>query len=157
MDLGKKKALAARTFNVGKERIFFVPSRLDEIKEAMTKQDIRDLHREKAIVVKEIKGRRTKIKKKTKKGDGSKKKNIKNKKKTYMVLTRKLRRYLKDLKSQGKITKEESKSMRKKIRSKDYRSKAHLKLQIGEVKKWKQIKDFHSFAKGDLSNENRKN
>jgi len=131
MDLGKKRALAARTLKVGKERIFFVPSRLDEIKEAMTKQDIRDLHKEKAILIKEIKGRRIKIKKRTKKGDGSKKKNIKNKKKTYMVLTRKLRKYLKDLKSQGKISKEESKSMRKKIRSKDYRSKAHLQLQMG--------------------------
>jgi large subunit ribosomal protein L19e len=135
MDLGKKRNLAARTLKVGKERIFFVPSRLDEIKEAMTKQDIRDLHREKAILVKEIKGRKIKIKKRTKKGDGSKKKNIKNKKKTYMALTRKLRKYLKDLKSQKKISKEESKSMRKKIRSKTYKSKAHLKLQIGETTK----------------------
>jgi len=75
------------------------------------------------------------VRKKTKKGDGSKKKNIKNKKKKYMVMTRKLRKYLKDLKSQGKISKEESKSMRKKIRSKDYRSRAHLQLQIGEIKK----------------------
>ena len=135
MDLGKKRNLAARTFNVGKERIFFVPSRLDEIKEAMTKQDIRDLHEAKAILIKEIKGRRMKPKKKTKKGDGSKKKNIKNKKRTYMILTRKLRKYLKDLKSQGKISGGESKSMRKKIRSKDYRSKAHLQLHIGEMKK----------------------
>ena len=69
------------------------------------------------MIAKSIALQNSKIKKKTKKGDGSKKKNIKNKKKTYMVLTRKLRRYLKDLKSQGKITKEESKSMRKKIRS----------------------------------------
>jgi large subunit ribosomal protein L19e len=137
MDLGKKRALAARTLKVGKERIFFVPSRLDEIKEAMTKQDIRDLHKDQAILIKEIKGRRIKIKKRTKKGDGSKKKNIKNKKRTYMVLTRKLRRYLKDLKSQKKISKEESKSMRKKIRSKDYRSKAHIQLQIGETRKMK--------------------
>jgi large subunit ribosomal protein L19e len=135
MDLGKKRALAARTFNVGKERIFFVPSRLDEIKEAMTKQDIRDLHAEKAIVIKEIKGRRIKIKKRTKKGDGSKKKNIKNKKRKYMNLTRKLRKYLKDLKNQKKVSKEESKEIRKRIRDKSYRSKAHLKLQIGETKK----------------------
>ena len=136
MDLGKKRNLAARTLKVGKERIFFVPSRLDEIKEAMTKQDIRDLHREKAILIKEIKGRRTKIKKKTKKGDGSRRKNVNNRKETYMILTRKLRKYLKDLKTQGKISREESKSIRKKIRSRDYKSKAHLKLQMGEIKKW---------------------
>jgi len=135
MDLGKKRALAARTLKVGKERIFFVPSRLDEIKEAMTKQDIRDLNREKAILVKEIGGRRIKLKKRTKKGDGSKKKNIKNKKRRYMDLTRKLRTYLKSLKSQGKISKEESKKIRKAIRDKSYRSKAHLKLQTGEMRK----------------------
>jgi len=135
MDLSKKRALAARTFNVGKERIFFVPSRLDEVKEAMTKQDIRDLHREKAILIKDIKGRRMKVKKRTKRGDGNKKKNIKNKKRTYMILTRKLRKYLGDLKSQGKIAKKESKEIRKKIRNKAYRSKAHLKLQLGENKK----------------------
>ncbi|MFH1365361.1 MAG: 50S ribosomal protein L19e [archaeon] len=135
MDLGKKRALAARTLKVGKERIFFVPSRLDEVKEAMTKQDIRDLHKEKAILIRDIKGRRIKIRKKKKKGDGNKKKNIKNKKKTYMILTRKLRKDLGNLKSQGKISKEESKEIRKRIRNKAYRSKAHFRLQLGEIKR----------------------
>lgn len=135
MDLSKKKALAARTFNVGKERIFFVPSRLDEIKEAMTKQDIRDLHKEKAIIIKDIKGRRIKVKKKHKKGAGNKKKNIQHKKRRYMNLTRKLRKYLKDLKVQKKVSKIEAKEIRKNIRHNTYRSKGHLKLQLGESKK----------------------
>jgi large subunit ribosomal protein L19e len=135
MDLNKKKELAARTLKVGKQRIFFVPSRLEEIKEAMTKQDIRDLHKEKVILVKEIKGRRTRKKKKNKKGDGNKKKNVNRKKETYMALTRKLRKYLKDLRSQGKISKEESKEIRKKIRNRIYKNKAHLKMLLGDVKK----------------------
>ena len=46
MNLSKKKALAARTLNVGKARILFNVQRLGEIKEAITKQDIRDLHKE---------------------------------------------------------------------------------------------------------------
>lgn len=137
MNLGKKKALASRTLNVGKERIFFVPSRLDEIKEAMTKQDIRDLNKEGAILIKEIKGRRTKPKRKTKKSDGNKKKNIRNKKKRYIAHTRKLRKYLKEIKKQGKISKKGAKEIRKKIRNKDYKSKAHLKSQIGGENKWK--------------------
>ncbi len=135
MDLGKKRALAARTFNVGKERIFFVPSRLSEIKEAMTKQDIRDLHKEKAIVIKDIKGRKTKIKKKRKVGAGNRRQNVPEKKKVYMTLTRKLRKYTGELKSQKRISAKESKEIRKKIRDKNYRSKAHLKLQLGEYKK----------------------
>ena len=58
MNLGKKKQLAIRTFGVGKERIIFVKSRLEEIKEAITKQDIRELYREGAIRIQEPKGRR---------------------------------------------------------------------------------------------------
>ncbi len=40
MNLSKKKLLAVKTLRVGKERITFSPSRLDEIKEAITKQYI---------------------------------------------------------------------------------------------------------------------
>ena len=43
MNLQKKKELAARTLTIGKDRIMFNTSRLDEIKEAITKQDIKDL------------------------------------------------------------------------------------------------------------------
>lgn len=135
MNLSKKKSLVARTFGVGKKRIFFVPSRLEEIKEAMTKQDIRDLYNEKAIIIKNIGGRRTKVKKRRKKGEGNKKKNILEKKKRYMNLTRKLRKYLKELKIQKKISREEIKEIRKGIRNKAYKSKAHLKIQIEEVRK----------------------
>jgi len=71
MNLGKKKELAKRTLKVGK----------GEIKEAITKQDIRDLKREGAIVIKNIKGRR-KVKKKKKKGVG----NIRKKIKTRMII-----------------------------------------------------------------------
>jgi len=41
MKLDKKKNLAKRVLNVGKERIIFVKERLSEIKEAITKQDIK--------------------------------------------------------------------------------------------------------------------
>ncbi len=58
MNLEKKKKLAARTLNVGKERIIFLKSRLEEIKEAITRQDIKDLHKDGAIIIKEEKGRK---------------------------------------------------------------------------------------------------
>ena len=53
-----KKQLVARTFNVGIDRIVFNKERLAEIKEAITKQDIRDLTKDGAITIREIKGRR---------------------------------------------------------------------------------------------------
>ena len=130
MNLSKKKKLAANTLKVGKERIMFVKSRLEEIKEAITKQDIRDLCKDKAIIIKDIKGRKQKKKKKSK-STGNIRKKVKTRKKDYATLTRKLRNYVKELKNQGKLSENEVKEIRKKIRNKIFRSKAHLKEQIG--------------------------
>ena len=133
MKLNKKKELAKRTLNVGKSRIVFLESRLDEIKDAITKQDIRDLKKEGAIVVKEIKGKR-KVRKKKKKSVGNIRKKVKTRKKDYVTMARKLRNYLSELKKSGKISREDEKELRKKIRNKAFRSKAHLKEQIGGLK-----------------------
>ena len=130
MNLGKKKALAARTLKVGKKRIVFLNSRLSEIKEAITKQDIRDLKSDGAIIVKEIKGKKVKAKKAKKRGPGKIKKNVSKRKQKYVILTRKLRKHVAEMKKQDKISKEESNDIRKKIRNKFFRSKSHLKEYI---------------------------
>ena len=54
MNLRAKKQLAANTFGVGKGRIAFVNERIEEIKEAITKQDMRNLQKDGAIIIKEI-------------------------------------------------------------------------------------------------------
>ncbi|MBM3228555.1 hypothetical protein FJZ20_01565 [Candidatus Pacearchaeota archaeon] len=135
MNLAKKKELAMRTFGVGRNRIFFVKSRFDEIKEAITKQDMRDLQKDGAIIIKEIKGRKTLIRKKRKKGAGNVRKKVGKRKKEYVILTRKLRKYVNELKSQGKISKEISEELRKKIRNRVFRSKNHLRGYLAGVKK----------------------
>jgi large subunit ribosomal protein L19e len=136
MKLGKKKELAARTLNVGKARVVFVNSRTKEIKEAITKQDIRDLVIDKAILVKEVKGRKKKVAVKRKsRSPGNVKKKVNNRKELYMILTRKLRKYVKGLKSQGKLSKEQTEEIRKKIRNKAFKSLAHLKDYIGGLNK----------------------
>ncbi len=126
MNLKKKKELAAETLGVGKKRIVLVGPRLEEIKEILTKQQIRDLHKDGAILIKEIKGRKKKPRKK-RKGPGKIKKKVKNKKQEYVKITRKLRKYISELKKQEKISGEEYKDARKKIRNREYRSKSHLK------------------------------
>ena len=68
MNLKNKKQLASRTLGVGAGRIAFRNERVDEIKEAITKQDIRDLVEAGAIVIKEIKGKRKKIRGKRREG-----------------------------------------------------------------------------------------
>ena len=135
MNLAKKKELAKRTLNVGKERIEFLKSRLEDIKEALTKQDIRDLKKDGAILVKEIKGRRKVKKKKTRKSVGNIRKKVKTRKQDYVIMTRKLRRYVAEMKKQGKISPEEIKDIRNKIRNRVFKSKAHLKTYIGGLSK----------------------
>lgn len=135
MNLKKKKILATKTFSVGKDRIVFVKTRIDEIKEAITKQDIRDLHKEGAILIKEKNGRKKIVKSRKKISVGKKRKNIGKRKKDYIAITRKLRRYAKELFRKGEINKHELGEIRKKIRNREFKSKTHLKEQIREIKK----------------------
>ena len=129
MNLDKKKKLASRTLKVGKERIIFLNSRLDEIKEAITKQDIRDLHKDGAILIREIKGKRKVVRKKSRSAGNVRKKVI-GRKRNYIIMTRKLRRHASQLKSQGSISKEDLIDIRKKIRNKFFKSKSHLEEHI---------------------------
>jgi len=131
MNLGKKKALARRTLKVGKGRIVFIESRLEDIKEAITKQDIRDLHAEGAILVREIKGR-TKITKR-KKTPGKIKKNVSTRKQDYVKMTRKLRKYVSAMRERGDVTRDDYLDIRKKIRNKIFKSQAHLKVYISKL------------------------
>lgn len=135
MNLSKKKSLAVKTLKVGKARIIFVKSRLEDIKEAITKQDIKDLQKEGAIIVKNIKGRKKNLKKKVKRSTGNIKKKVNKRKKNYVIMTRKLRKYVKELKNQGKLSREESIDIRKKIRNKYYKSLGNLKEHIRREKK----------------------
>lgn len=135
MNLRKKKELAARTLKVGKDRIQFVQPRLEEIKSAITKQDIRDLKQDGAIIIKDIKGRKKNVKKKVRRTTGNIRKKVNKRKQEYVKMTRKLRSYVAELKKQGKLSKEEVDDIRKKIRNRIFRSKAHLKTYIGGLKK----------------------
>lgn len=132
MNLDKKKKLAVRTFGIGKSRIIFLESRLDDIKDAITKQDIRDLVRDGAIVIKEIGGRRRK-KAHGGRGIGKIRKQAISKKRDYIVLTRKLRKYIMEMKNTKKLSKNVLEDMRKRIRNRDFRSREHLKEYLKEL------------------------
>ena len=133
MNLKKKKILAARTLKVGVARIEFLNPRLEEIKEAITKQDIRDLYKDRAIRVKNVKGRKKLVKKKTRRTTGNIRKKVNKRKREYVILTRKLRKYVKD--NKDKLTDREKKEIRNKIRNSVFKSKAHLKEHIGGTRR----------------------
>ena len=135
MNLGKKKMLAVRTLKVGKERILFVKSRLGDIKEAITKQDILDLKRDGAIVIKEVQGRKKIENKKVKRGPGNVRRKVKTRKQDYVKLTRKLRTYIREVRKQGKIAEEEVNEIRNRIRNRNFKSLANMKDYIESTNK----------------------
>ncbi len=132
MKLEGKKQLVERTFGVGKSRILFNQKRLAEVKEAITKQDIRDLVADGAIIIKEISGTLARKKRKTRRRAGSIKVKVRRSKKDYISLTRKLRRYLSDLKEKSKISQSDFENLRKQIRASEFRSLTHMKERIAE-------------------------
>lgn len=134
MNLGKKKILSARTLKIGKDRVQFITSRLEDIKQALSKADIRDLFKDGAIKIKPIKGKKKLIKRK-RRGPGKIKKKINKRKQEYVKSTRKLRAYVAELKKKNELSPEEVKEIRKKIRNRDFKSKAQLKIYISNLKK----------------------
>ena len=133
MKLEKKKALAARTLGVGKNRIVFNSARLSELKDAITKQDIKDLKTSGVISIKDKRGRRTLEKRKTRRRGGSVRKKVKGTKRNYVVLTRKLRSYLAHLKRQDSISRENYLSLRNEIKASLFRSLSHMKEHIKQM------------------------
>ena len=134
MKLERKKDLVARTLNVGKKRVIFNSQRLSEVKEAITKQDIKDLLSSGAITIREMKGRKAIEKRKGRRRAGSVRKKVKNSKKRYMTLTRKFRSHLKSLKLKGKISQEEFLELRKEIRASLFKDLSRLKERISQIR-----------------------
>ncbi len=126
-NLNKRKMLAARVLKVGKGRILFDTSSMEEIKEAIANQDIRDLYNRGIIMIKPVKGRRKKENRKTRRGPGSIKVKVKTDRRDYIILTRKLRGYIWELRNQNKISRERYEELRRKIKAGVFKNKAHLK------------------------------
>jgi len=135
MQLNKKKELASRVLGIGKKRIIFNKEALDEVKEALTKQDIKDLVKAGSIFVKEISGTKKQVKRNTRRRAGSIKKNVNTRKRDYMTITRKLRAFISELRKHGTISSEEYWKLRKEIRAKSFKSKAHMKERISQMVK----------------------
>lgn len=133
MQLAKKKALAAKVLNVGKDRVFFVEEHLKEIKEAITRQDIIDLHNAGAIKIKEISGRRTIVKRNHRRRTGKIKHRNRDRKQAYVKLTRKLRTYTNFLLKTKKVDSNKYQNMRKMIKAGRFKSKRHLNEILGEI------------------------
>jgi large subunit ribosomal protein L19e len=132
MKLDKKKKLAAKVLNVGKGRIWFNPASLQDIKEAITRQDIKDLVKEKVIKIKPVTGKHKKEKRKTRRGAGKIKKKVRNKKE-YIYKIRKMRACLSSLRKSGRISSKEYLKLRRYAKAGMFIDLKHLKENVGKV------------------------
>jgi large subunit ribosomal protein L19e len=138
-----QKRLAAKLLKCSPKRIVFDTSKATEIKESITKFDIRGLIKKKIITKKQIKGtskvraRKTQIQKRKgrRKGLGSRKGKASARakpKRVWINTVRAQRKFLKNLKSKGFITPADFRKLYAKSKGGFFRSVSHLKLFINE-------------------------
>ena len=144
VNLKAKKRLAARVTGVGVHRIRFDTDHLDDIADAITRENIRSLITANTIKIKSFTG--------TSKGRAHEKKAQKNKRGTtqgskqgrkgarvgkktvYVAHVRALRRLLKIAKDRKDLTNPEFWTLYKKVGGNTVRNKAHLRLLMEEIR-----------------------
>lgn len=151
MELKLQKRLAADVMGCSEKRVLLDPDRLSDIKEAITKLDIRSLISDKAIKKKPVKGisrvraRKTALQKRKgkRKGAGSRKgkKTARiSKKRIWIGKIRVQRAFLKELRDKDLISKADYHSLYSKSKGGFFRSKRHIKLYIEERRLVKKMK-----------------
>jgi large subunit ribosomal protein L19e len=144
VNLKAKKRLAARVTGVGVHRIRFDTDHLDDIADAITRENIRSLITANTITIKSFTG--------TSRGRAQEKKSQRNKrgttqgskqgrkgarvgkKEVYVAKVRSLRRLLKIAKDRKDLTNPEFWALYKKVGGNTVRNKAHLRLLMDEIK-----------------------
>lgn len=151
MNLKVQKRIAADVFGVSTKKVKFDVNNLDKIKEAITKQDIKGLIKDKLITKIQDKGisrvranyiRVQKIKG-NRKGPGSRKGKATARfsdKDKWILKVRSLRNHLLNLKSKSKIDVKSSRLLYRKIKGGFFRNKGHLNLYISEHNLWQSKK-----------------
>jgi len=135
MKFKTQKRLAAEMLGIGVRKVWLDPLMLEEIKQAITKADIKDLIKDKAIRVKQSRKKKIKNERRKRRGRGSVKKSIAKRKATYVKKIRKLRKYLKEEKEKKTISKEDFKELRKMARAGYFKNLRQLKEHVKEAKK----------------------
>ncbi len=144
VNLKTKRHLVSRILGVGLDRIKFDPTNLDDVADAITRQNIRSLMTANVIEVKPIKGtskgrahfKKAQRKKRSKKQGskkGSKGARI-GKKQVYVRKIRAMRHQLKVSKARKEITNESYWKLYKQVNGNQVRNLAHLRSLIEEVR-----------------------
>lgn len=143
VNLRAKKKLVSRVLGVGVHRVRFDADHLDDVADAITRENIRSLITANTIKVKPIVGtsrgrshfkRAQKTKRGIKQGSKQGKQGARvGKKQVYVAKVRSLRRILKIAKDRKDLTNPEFWALYKKVGGNTVRNKAHLRLLMEEV------------------------
>ncbi len=129
-----QRRLAADILKVGETRVAMGPEHLEDIKNAITRSDIRKMISHGYITVKRSKIKRPELyKKKRKKGYGSRKGRLEakvTKKERWINTIRPLRRMLKELRDKGTIDTMTYRKTYMLIKSGIFRSRSHLRVYL---------------------------
>jgi len=144
VNLKAKKRLAARVTGVGVHRIRFDTDHLDDIADAITRENIRSLITANTIKIKSFTGtskgrahdkKAQKNKRGTTQGSKQGRKGARvGKKEVYVAKVRALRRLLKIAKDRKDLTNPEFWALYKKVGGNTVRNKAHLRTLMEEIK-----------------------
>lgn len=143
MKLGAQKRLAGNVMKCSPKRVKFDKERLEEIKESITKADIKSLIKDNAISkvkekgVSRVRARKRKIQKSKgrRRGPGSRKgkKTARlPRKEQWMNRVRKQREFIKELKDKKQLDVTIYRILYRKIKGGFFRSKRHVKLYLTE-------------------------
>lgn len=132
MNLKTQKRLAADLLGVGKKKVWIDQDSLNEVADAITREDIRELINQGVIKKKKKQGQKRK-KGKKKQGMGSRKGGKgarKDEKREYVRKVRAQRKFIKKLEEEGKITHETYKELYRRISGGFFRSKSHIEIYL---------------------------
>ena len=136
VNLRLKRKLAARTFKVGVDRVWFDPEALDELEGSDTREDMRALRARGVIKILPVKGQ-TRREKKKRKGPGSrkgKKTSKLSKKERWMMRVRAQRKLLRSLRDRQVITPSEYRRLYSLVKGGMFRTKKRLLEYIKTMK-----------------------
>jgi large subunit ribosomal protein L19e len=141
MDLKNQRRMAAELLGCGENRIWIDPTRMEDVGEAITRNDIRALINSKAIKAKQKAGisrgraryNQNQKKKGKRRGQGSRKGGKKArmpKKVAWMNTIRPIRSQLKDYRKQGRISPNDYRKVYRRAKGGMFKSKARLNAHL---------------------------
>lgn len=151
MNVKIQKRIASKLLKAGSKKVVFDEDKLPEIKEAITKKDIRNLISRGIMTAKKERGisryraRRRLIQKRKgrRSGEGSRKGKRGarlSRKKKWMLAARIQRDFIKNLRDKEMVNRSDYGNMYKKIKGGFFRSKRHIRLYLDEHKLIKNVK-----------------